>query len=377
MVTQTTYSDYFWENRQFQKIEDHPCTETDSSVDTFSNQLIKSVITVSNDPDNSRPIAPDNLMFNPTDSLIQTTTTSVAGYKIYDQDLNYFCYPGPISGSYNSKTYVYNQPFPNYFAMVADPFWHSRLRTKIKELKVNLGASLAEYRQTVDLFLQLGTMLIGIKRSLLRGDIKGLARATNIRNIAAANLTYRFGILPLLSDVHKSLEALQSPPRDPQVIVRTQVKDKASAFGYDGYKHEHTSEVQIDAVAAVSFHHSALGKFTIGNPAELAWEITPFSWIIDYFFTLGEFLSVIDALEGVKDMRGSFTTRRKDVVKGPYLSPTSPAFIKQESVAHVTRETHKRETFTLGQINPDPIRWEPSLSFIRVGNLLSLAAILR
>jgi hypothetical protein len=44
-------------------------------------------------------------------------------------------------------------------------------------------------------------------------------------------------------------------------------------------------------------------QFGISNPLLLAWELIPYSFVIDWMFPVGNFLSSLDALNGTSDLR--------------------------------------------------------------------------
>lgn len=55
----------------------------------------------------------------------------------------------------------------------------------------------------------------------------------------------------------------------------------------------------------------SLVQLGLTNPAEVAWEVVPFSFVIDWFIPVGNFLSSLDSLVGVQDLtvcRGYKTT---------------------------------------------------------------------
>jgi hypothetical protein len=46
------------------------------------------------------------------------------------------------------------------------------------------------------------------------------------------------------------------------------------------------------------------------NPLSIAYEVTPFSFLADWFIPIGDFLSILDATLGFAFLSGSYTTRR-------------------------------------------------------------------
>jgi hypothetical protein len=46
-----------------------------------------------------------------------------------------------------------------------------------------------------------------------------------------------------------------------------------------------------------------VSQFGITNPLLLAWELIPYSFVVDWLFPVGRFLSSLDALNGISDLR--------------------------------------------------------------------------
>lgn len=369
-MTQTRTQDETVQRVQVRYRENDPCYNV--GYDDWQDLVVKRVVKVSNDRDTSRR-KPDDLMASPTLMRRQTTETWIPGFSKQSGTSTYICWPGPKSGTVKWHNHLYKWPAYTMIEDATDPYWKTKFRLKIKEQKVNLGASLAEYRQTMDMIGNLGDGLLKILRDVRKGRVKGLARRTNLRSIASANLMYRFGILPLISDVHKSLEALAAPAREPSIIVRATGKSEHDS---ERDLYSSRSEKVSSAVAKVNFRKPDLPKFTLGNPIELGWELLPFSWVIDYFFTIGDTISALDALVDVTTIQGSVTHRHKRVILGPEVKPGSQYNEVTVKLGSYTYESIHRDLFDQNGIAERP-HWEPSLSFTRVGNLLSALVVLR
>lgn len=55
------------------------------------------------------------------------------------------------------------------------------------------------------------------------------------------------------------------------------------------------------------FHN--LSSFGVTNPASLAWELLPFSFVVDWFLPVGDFLSSLDAEFGMTFRRGIYSSQ--------------------------------------------------------------------
>lgn len=154
------------------------------------------------------------------------------------------------------------------------------------------------------------------------------------KDVASADLISSFGIMPLLSGVHDSYWALQERIANP-LFRRFEVRawnEKEATGGLgsnDRYPVLNSAPYSIKwfrrqkAVVYVWFN-VAPGGFTMGNPIELAWELIPFSWLIDGLIQVGDYLSSLDALTHVSSLYGTLST--KDRKTGRFEATASTAY---------------------------------------------------
>lgn len=164
----------------------------------------------------------------------------------------------------------------------------------------------------------------------LRGTIRETARLTDqvLRNIALSSrslrgaalvsalqkiwLTYSFGVKPLVSDTMSMLDSVSNFLDRPTQLHRLRASAskewvtgaKSSTTGYNGWliatsgtcKHRLT----YSFVAGVDFRlvcgnnygladHLGFSDFW-GQLPSIGWELLPFSWVADYFSTVGDYL---------------------------------------------------------------------------------------
>lgn len=109
-------------------------------------------------------------------------------------------------------------------------------------------------------------------------------------------LEYWFGWSPLLSDIHSSVNVLQNTP--PAATRRT-FRGSGSAnsvqtlssdqYGFSRYVITYRARYQcnVDVTNADLFRANALG---LTNPLTVAWEVVPFSFLVDWFLPVSRFL---------------------------------------------------------------------------------------
>lgn len=192
------------------------------------------------------------------------------------------------------------------------------LRAKVKDSNLNLAQSLAEYRQTADLFYGLASDLVSTFRSLRSGrGLKDIAkyfrkpRGKIVDDVGNRWLQYQYGVRPLVNDIYGSCEALRKKLRDGQfnyVTVSRDVKQdevqkwpsssNPVAKAYCQIHHRCTIRSRYKITAAAVKQLSEVG---ITNPALLAWELIPYSFVVDWLFPVGNWLASLDALTGTSE----------------------------------------------------------------------------
>jgi hypothetical protein len=252
--------------------------------------------------------------------------------------------------------------------------WQTKMRLEIKDLAVNLGTSLVEYRQTADMFQRFASGAAGAWRRFRSArSLKGRKRLTPC-DVAAAELTASYGLEPLANDLFDSAMALQHRLEFP-IYTRfvSKQSDRGTATRYAG------GDVSIDwqmsqrAICYVKISPN-YNQFTIGNPAELAWEVVPFSFVVDWAIPIGDALSALDALTNVDGLIGTVTTKRKyrhnfipnNVLSDGYLllNPSS-----------MTYEGAKRDVIYSIPLPRVPT-WNPSKSWRAITHGISLLTTL-
>jgi hypothetical protein len=140
----------------------------------------------------------------------------------------------------------------------------------------------------------------------------GRKSGPQLGDISAAWLFGQFALGPALSDLVKGLTAL------PDELMRDLVV-RVVAFDSDvnRYSWEETFTSLDLAISGYNRRKvKAVGyikllpnwkSYTWGNPLEAIWEGIPLSFVFDYMLNVGDYLSSLDALDGVQVMGGTVT----------------------------------------------------------------------
>lgn len=174
-----------------------------------------------------------------------------------------------------------------------------------------LAVSFAERRQAMDMMtsrlLQLAAFTLALKRRQFNkcADILGVNRrrlkSMNLRKgakSASSNyLEFHFGWSPLVGDIGSAMDFLQQPVPPIQVTAFHRSKESGvlevnpGAYWYVR-ETDYTSSVRMSASVGVDNPNLWLAN-SLGfvNPATVLWELVPFSFVLDWFVNVSDFLS--------------------------------------------------------------------------------------
>lgn len=189
---------------------------------------------------------------------------------------------------------------------------------KVADAKVNIGVALAEARKTSDLIIDTMHRVNRAYRYLRKGNLKGVARELNITPNRAHKtwLEYKYGWLPLLMDVKGAAEffAQSYLTRPLRFKVKasenvTKTFDKGTLFTPWGgppmitstdFWSRHYKYSGMIWCELTSPHFAELQQLGVTNPALEKWELLPYSFVLDWFISVGGWLEALTAFNGVR-----------------------------------------------------------------------------
>lgn len=239
------------------------------------------------------------------------------------------------------STFAYSPPAPDFTPdSSVESKAYSRLVTAAEREGYNLAVDLVQFRQVTDMIAANLTRIAKSYRALRHGDI---STATNelfdnrpprfrkghqpslYQSTATNWLELQYGWKPLLNDIHELIQHVHLSYREDLRSARS------SASGKTENEIEHLGPFNI-AIAGVSpyvvgkttifreshvrygikYRHSSqalsfLSQTGFTNPINLAWELIPFSFVVDWAYPLGPYLENLAAFQGL-DFAGGFKT---------------------------------------------------------------------
>lgn len=224
-----------------------------------------------------------------------------------------------ISGSQQYYFAISNTP-PSPFDVNDVNKGLSKLSERIKGHDFNLAVNSAQIGQTTTLVITTLRSFRDAFRHLRRGDIVKACRSlgTNSRKskfrsktISGRWLELQYGWLPLCSDVYEASKAIEAAN-----AVRTKTfsaslhKGKPFNSSQSAYQYDAIGRAQ----GAMRWTHellevpSAARNLGLLDPATVAWEVLPYSFVIDWFIPIGTY---IENLSYIPNLSGRSMVSRK------------------------------------------------------------------
>lgn len=189
---------------------------------------------------------------------------------------------------------------------------------RLNEGKAKVGQYLAESKQSASMIADSGTDLLNLLLKVKRREFSNFPKefGLSLRKGRDAYLQWQFGWKPLCSDIHALWENLIGrAPIQPFLRAAREIKtpfEYTTSFG--GYpcdvKIKHTDKCVL--YASLSEQTLAnMQSYDVINPLSLAWELVPYSFVVDWFAPIGNTLAALTATAGL-DFVGGFSTQIRE-----------------------------------------------------------------
>lgn len=216
----------------------------------------------------------------------------------------------------------------------------------------SLGVTLAELPKTIDLVGSSAKRIAKALQSFRRRDITGAFNALGIDTVVnnshkrdliksskrsrktpkaiedfASNawLETTYGWTPLLSEIDNAAKDLAKgwENHDSDIIARGTAKEKGSCKqpGRDSWVPSGALSEQIAdydvrygftaRFRVIDSNLRTLSSLGLINPLEVAWELVPYSFVVDWFLPIGSWINNLDATAGIQFVSGSQSRKRK------------------------------------------------------------------
>lgn len=179
---------------------------------------------------------------------------------------------------------------------------------KIGKIDLNVLVAYAERRSTYRLISDNTTKVSTAIDHLNQNDLRGAAESLGAeldrkrhsrftRGLGPKWLELIYGWQPLLSDIHGALIAHQSL-KPASYWVKSSIKTNESKTVGNISSDIETLVTYKALMTVTNPIESAAQKLGLTNPALLAWELVPYSFVFDWFLPVGGYLESLDRMSG-------------------------------------------------------------------------------
>lgn len=241
---------------------------------------------------------------------------------------SYFCSIRTRSGAGNASTagssalYSSLSSFSNLDGIVdrATNKAYAKFRDSVNEQAMML-VNIAERQQAVDSLVK-NVNRLGNCFALLRGGQRHAAmkalglkpsgdKWSRPRDASGIFLEWHFGWLPLLADIHATCNILQEDWTATIAVgkgsARTSKTKPMSPWTWSQAMHLSVHVLMQATVRVRNPNLHRASQLGLINPMSVAWELVPFSFLVDWFIPVGDFLSSYTDFVGL-DLENAFTT---------------------------------------------------------------------
>lgn len=337
-----------------------------------------------------RRVKPLDLLGNPTPLGYRQQAIANHRYLFHERYQLLSCNGAPFTRySRYQVYYLMDESSPE----CAEPNVAVQLRNMIKSTRVNLAESVGEWKDTADAVNGAAGALKQAYRDLryilrqprrrwpselqrwwrIRGPEMGLHRP-RVSDVPAAYVATQYGILPWITLANDSIDALNARGQDLSMrkLYRASKTNRQTTrtAGQKGGTLVRHIEVSNKSIAVVTYSKH-IGTFTTGNLLEAIWAGVPVSFMVDWFLGVGQWLSAIDALDGVTSITGTTTIRTKVHNRDTRLVEWATGYKPRISrIGTYTKRSYYRKGLNISL--PWHPQWNPSVSWGKLASSIAL-----
>lgn len=261
---------------------------------------------------------------------------------------------------------------------------------RVKDQSANWAENIATSKQSISMISGMMLKVLNAYRAARQGNMakaaahlgvspRGPGRVRNqSKAIANGWLELQYGWLPLLSDIYQTTLAIQKRRQVKQPLIRVSAsvernKDrKDSSFdGIETTSYAYETRMTAKVILYFRLENEDLrfaAQMGITNPLALAWELVPFSFVLDWMLPVGNYLSNFDATLGLRYVKGGVTVFRRKKVECTQTASYRSGY---------TGDDYIREKYISGsaeriEINREPLASVPSQKVPHLKSPLSM-----
>jgi len=196
---------------------------------------------------------------------------------------------------------------------------YERLKGAISD-RASMGENLGQLGESVRLISQKAKIVADAIRRLRKFDVSAFAAwmdkgfvKRNSRFASQLTLEINFAIKPSIDDIYSAIEILQNPIKSPTVRGRATIQNAKDGYSTTSnfsrtWQFFGKVSAEYGARVAVSNPNLYLAN-TMGliNPVQIAWQLLPGSFLVDWFIPVEQFLGTATDFFGLR-VESSYST---------------------------------------------------------------------
>ncbi len=215
---------------------------------------------------------------------------------------------------------------------------------RVGDRKASYGASIAESRKTLNHLTDTAISLFRAYKAARKGNWRDFSRALGLRKNdkwktkSAANrwLEFQYAWRPLMGDIYTTSELLRKGmARDPSKLIITGTSKLSKSGGYkNGTAYGSLSGSTTISHRCKLFYVMSLPnvqaatRLGLIDPYGIAWELVPFSFVVDWFVPIGSILEAYSSTWGLTYKDGCISSKLEIKGAGNHTSlPSTHPFL--------------------------------------------------
>jgi len=235
----------------------------------------------------------------------------------------------------------------------------SKVKSEIGRASTNLYETLAEMPKSAVL---LQDLLKNARNIIVVGSL-----SKKIHALSSAYLAVRYGLLPLMKDIQHVVKELKGfseevtrTSRGAVSVSQTDSSTFSSTFmgtvGGLSTKHSVSDVVVVRAMSMDSYWADLQTRMglSLTDLATVAWELLPFSFVIDWFVNIGDVINSIVPRAGLRNIGSTLTVKRETIVQcyGSADLTLAPTWGGESSLSGFCKESYYAHDRVVGLTLP-------------------------
>jgi len=202
---------------------------------------------------------------------------------------------------------------------------------KVNSNQLQLAVDFAEAKKTVNLLATIASQSIYALRALRRGNIGLALKHLRKGGIPDQYLTFQYGVKPILSTVKSAYDLAKDHLEKDLIFYGKSTSKWSDSFSFMERGFQHNVEASGGHTSYLAARVNKLWlanatQFGLSDPLTVAWELIPFSFVVDWFVPIGNTLQGLTSGFGLELIDGYSTSfgGMRDTAFDPipcYMSP--------------------------------------------------------